>query len=87
MSILICYCSSFLFFFYSHHPSGLVAAEEKPKKKGDVSKVIRKDLSGKHPVMALNELCNKRRWGKPNFEVVREDGPPHKKNFVFKVQL
>ncbi|XP_030850760.1 protein SON-like isoform X2 [Strongylocentrotus purpuratus] len=64
---------------------GLVAAEEKPKKKGDVSKVIRKDLSGKHPVMALNELCNKRRWGKPNFEVVREDGPPHKKNFVFKV--
>nr|XP_054753792.1 myb-like protein X [Lytechinus pictus] len=66
---------------------GLVAAAEKPKKKGDVSKVIRKDLSGKHPVMALNELCNKKRWGKPNFEVVREDGPAHRKNFVFKVRI
>ncbi|XP_071480875.1 uncharacterized protein [Diadema antillarum] len=66
---------------------GLVAEAEKPKKKGDVSKVIRKDLSGKHPVMALNELCSKKHWGKAVFELLREDGPAHKKNFLFKVRV
>jgi dsRNA-specific ribonuclease len=42
-------------------------------------------FSGKHPVSALVELCTKRHWGAPNFEVVFESGPDHKKNFVFKV--
>ena len=44
-----------------------------------------KDLSGKHPVSALTELCSKRRWGPPMFSQAFECGPPHKKQFIFKV--
>ena len=44
-----------------------------------------KDLSGKHPVSALVEFCNRRKWGSPEFELVHESGPDHKKNFLFKV--
>lgn len=41
---------------------------------------------GKHPVSALVELCNRRKWGAPAFELVHESGPDHKKNFLFKVR-
>ena len=43
--------------------------------------------AGKHPVSALMELTKKRRWMPPIFEIAFEDGPPHKKNFLFKVKL
>lgn len=43
------------------------------------------DLSGKHPVSALMELTAKRRWGNPEFELCFEHGPPHKRQFVYKV--
>lgn len=43
--------------------------------------------AGKHPVSALVELCNKRRWGAPQFTVINETGPDHKKNFLFKVSF
>jgi len=46
-----------------------------------------KDLSNKHPVSALMELCNRRRWGAPDFTVVNESGPDHQKNFLFKVKV
>uniref|UniRef100_A0A2C9KXV4 DRBM domain-containing protein n=1 Tax=Biomphalaria glabrata TaxID=6526 RepID=A0A2C9KXV4_BIOGL len=46
-----------------------------------------KDLSNKHPVSALMELCNRRRWGPPIFTVVEESGPDHKKTFLFKVKI
>ncbi|KAL8581907.1 hypothetical protein ACOMHN_010281 [Nucella lapillus] len=46
-----------------------------------------KDLSGKHPVSALTELCTKRRWGAPAFEVANETGPAHKRMFLFKVRV
>ena len=42
---------------------------------------------GKHPVSALTELCSKRRWGPPMFTQAFECGPPHKKQYVYKVQL
>ena len=42
---------------------------------------------GKHPVSALVEFCNKRRFGSPQFEVIHESGPDHKKNFLFKVMF
>ena len=42
-------------------------------------------MTGKHPVSALVELCNRRKWGAPVFELVHESGPDHKKNFLFKV--
>ena len=41
---------------------------------------------GKHPVSALTELCSKRRWGPPMFTQAFECGPPHKKQYVYKVQ-
>lgn len=46
-----------------------------------------RDLSGKHPVSALVELCNKRKWGPPQFDFIFECGPDHKKNFLCKVKV
>ncbi|CAG0887211.1 unnamed protein product [Darwinula stevensoni] len=43
------------------------------------------DLSGKHPVSALMELCSKRKWGPPSWTTMEERGPPHQKVFRFKV--
>ncbi|XP_074648824.1 uncharacterized protein LOC141904171 isoform X2 [Tubulanus polymorphus] len=48
---------------------------------------VPKDLSGKHPVSALTELCKKRRWGAPEFALADETGPDHKKNFLYKVTV
>ena len=66
---------------------GLMAAEEGSRKGGVVTMTACKDLSGKHPVSALTELCSKRRWGPPIFTQAFECGPPHKKQYVFKVSL
>ena len=63
---------------------GLMAAEETKRKGGVVTMTACKDLSGKHPVSALTELCSKRRWGPPIFTQAFECGPPHKKQYVFK---
>lgn len=41
---------------------------------------------GKHPVSALVELCSKRKWSPPEFEMVFDCGPEHKKNFLMKVR-
>ena len=64
-----------------------MAAEESKRKGGVVTMTACKDLSGKHPVSALTELCSKRRWGPPIFTQAFECGPPHKKQYVFKVRL
>jgi len=67
---------------------GLMAAEEGPKRTGGVVTMTAcKDLSGKHPISALTELCSKRRWGPPIFTQAFECGPPHKKQYVFKVNV
>ncbi len=44
-----------------------------------------KDLSHKHPVSALMELSTKRKWGAPSFVQAFECGPPHHKQYIFKV--
>lgn len=44
-------------------------------------------LMQKHPVSLLGELASKRKWGAPNYSLVNESGPPHAKNFIFKVNL
>ena len=44
-------------------------------------------FAGKHPVSALVELCNRRKWGPPDFQLQHESGPDHKKNFLFKVSI
>lgn len=40
---------------------------------------------GKHPVSALAELCTKKRWQPPVYNVVHESGPDHKKDFLYQV--
>uniref|UniRef100_G1KD19 G-patch domain-containing protein n=1 Tax=Anolis carolinensis TaxID=28377 RepID=G1KD19_ANOCA len=63
---------------------GLVAVGEKTqKRRGPFSAV--KDLSGKHPVSALLEVCNKRRWSPPVFVLVNDNRPEYRKNFLFKL--
>lgn len=68
---------------------GLTAAEEDETraKPGVVTLTGCKDLAGKHPVSALTELCSKRRWGPPIFNEAFAVGPPHKKQYVFKVTV
>lgn len=64
---------------------GLTSTGEQMPKTFKGSAPVVRDLSGKHPVSALVELCNRRKWGAPAFELVHESGPDHKKNFLFKV--
>ena len=72
---------------------GLMSAEEGVKKRGGRSKddimtlTACKDLSHKHPVSGLMELATKRKWGPPNFVQIFEIGPPHKKQYIFKVTV
>ena len=50
-----------------------MAQEEAMKKRGKGNYLTLtgcKDLSGKHPVSALLELCTRRRWGPPSFSQV-----------------
>ncbi|XP_019379504.1 PREDICTED: protein SON isoform X4 [Gavialis gangeticus] len=65
---------------------GLVAVGEKAQKRSGHFSVM-KDLSGKHPVSALMEICNKRRWSPPEFVLVDDSGPDHRKHFIFKVMV
>ena len=54
---------------------GLMAQEEALKKHGKGNLLTLtgcKDLSGKHPVSGLLELCTRRRWGPPSFSQVRK---------------
>ncbi|KAK6487211.1 protein SON, partial [Huso huso] len=64
---------------------GLVAEGEKTQKSGNLT--VMKDLLGKHPISALMEICNKRKWSPPEFVLVHDNGPDHRKNFLFKVML
>jgi len=69
---------------------GLMAAEEDVRKRSKVGVITLttcKDLSHKHPVSALMELASKRKWGPPNFTQIFECGPPHKKQYIFKVTV
>ena len=50
-----------------------MAQEEAMKRRGKGNLLTLtgcKDLSGKHPVSALLELCTRRRWGPPSFSQV-----------------
>ena len=40
---------------------------------------------GKHPVCALQELCSKKQWDPPSYDIVSETGPQHMRTFVYKV--
>ena len=47
---------------------------------------IVKDLSGKHPVSALMEVCSKRRWGQPEFTLLTDPGAGNNRSYLYKVQ-
>ena len=42
---------------------------------------------GKHPVSALQEISNKKRWGCPKYNLINSDGPAHLKTFLYEVGL
>ncbi|XP_069492352.1 protein SON isoform X2 [Ambystoma mexicanum] len=65
---------------------GLVAEGEKTLKKSANLSAL-KDLSGKHPVSALMELCNKKKLSPPEFVLVHDSGPDHLKVFLYKVMV
>ncbi|CBY34438.1 unnamed protein product [Oikopleura dioica] len=48
---------------------------------------IVKDLSGKHPVSALMEVCSKRRWGQPEFTLVTDTSAGNNRSFLYKVRV
>uniref|UniRef100_A0A2R9B7B6 Protein SON n=1 Tax=Pan paniscus TaxID=9597 RepID=A0A2R9B7B6_PANPA len=64
---------------------GLVAVGERARKRSGNFSAAMKDLPGKHPVSALMEICNKRRWQPPEFLLVHDSGPDHRKRFLFRV--
>ncbi|KAF0291945.1 hypothetical protein FJT64_010006 [Amphibalanus amphitrite] len=68
---------------------GLVSEDERPgaKRQAPVTMTTVKDLSGKHPISALMELCTKRRWGPPDFQLCMDRGPAHNKHFLYKAPL
>ncbi|XP_037083587.1 protein SON-like [Pollicipes pollicipes] len=68
---------------------GLVSEDERPgsRRQPQVTLTNVKDLTGKHPISALMELCTKRRWGPPNFELSFDSGPSHQKHFLYKVTV
>lgn len=45
----------------------------------------KQNLESKHPVSLLGEICAKRKYGAPMYEVVSEAGPFHSRQFLFKV--
>lgn len=56
------------------------------KKKATSIQMAKQTMESKHPVSLLGELCAKRKYGAPFYEVVMEDGPFHHRKFLFKVQ-
>jgi dsRNA-specific ribonuclease len=41
----------------------------------------------KHPVSLLNEICSKKRWPEPRYELVSADGPAHLPMFKMRVYV
>lgn len=44
-------------------------------------------VQGKHPVSALQEICAKKKWDPPHYEMVDVAGPAHKKTFLYRVTV
>ena len=46
-----------------------------------------RNLAQKNPVSELQEMCMQRCWPVPQYMIVKEEGPPHKKRFRFAVKI
>jgi len=44
-------------------------------------------VHGKHPVSVLQEICAKKRWDPPHYELLELGGPAHKKSFLYKITV
>ena len=44
-------------------------------------------LPGKHPVSALQELCARKRWEPPRYDLKHDAGPAHLKLFLYQVHM
>ena len=42
---------------------------------------------GKNPISALQEICAKKHWITPQYDLVMCGGPPHMKTFLFQVRV
>lgn len=81
-----------IWFAYSTHsihifqtPKGQRQKAQPAKKKASSIQMAKQNMESKHPVSLLGELCAKRKYGAPFYEVVMEDGPFHHRKFLFKV--
>jgi len=42
-------------------------------------------LVAKHPVSVLQEICSKKHWGPPSYDLVESSGPSHLMTFLYSV--
>ncbi len=59
--------------------------EENPSKRIKLEELPAISWEDRNSISVLYELCGKRKWDVPSFQVHSETGRPHKKIFVFKV--
>ena len=45
------------------------------------------NFPGKHPVSALQELCARKRWDPPRYDLKQDVGPAHLKLFLYQVHM
>ncbi|VDO31652.1 unnamed protein product [Onchocerca flexuosa] len=64
---------------------GLVATEELPGSKKSRPN-SGNNITGKHPVSVLMELCSKKRWHAPQFTCL-ESGPSNNRRFLWKIVI
>jgi hypothetical protein len=72
--------------------AGLSSAEDKAQpivpasaiKNASTSSKSAHLVEGKHPVSALQEICAKKHWDPPHYELVDSSGPSHQMNFLYR---
>lgn len=70
----------------SQHRQRLQQAKQKRVERVATIQAAKMIFENKHPVSLLGELCAKRKFGPPFYEVVEEGGPFHHRHFLFKVR-
>eukprot|EP00118_Oscarella_pearsei_P011763 m.81648 g.81648 ORF g.81648 m.81648 type:complete len:627 (+) comp36241_c0_seq2:202-2082(+) len=65
---------------------GLSSEDEVSRKKRPLA-TSQLHMEGRHPVSVLMEIATQLQWVPPCFELVKCDGPPHARQFLFKVTV
>lgn len=74
-------CCQFLFLVSQTPQARQLAAKNK---KINLN-AVKQNMDSKHPVSLLGEICAKRKYGAPTYEIISETGPFHSRQFMFKV--